>query len=164
MFFCCSFFWLLVSLFLHYEILKKEKERNFDAANFLDTRGDEKQISKLEEPKLYLFFYSFRMRVKLVAQKTPYSSYPKQEDTQSWTTESKRSYQKKCCSMRYMCRAESWPLRGVSYFGCPQLSLSHYPNAKVFGKLTDQGGSSPVFARFVRNATLITPPTFPTHT
>ena len=49
MFFCCSFFWLLVSLFLHYQILKKKK-RNFDAADFLDARGDEKQISKLERP------------------------------------------------------------------------------------------------------------------
>ena len=26
MFFCCSFFWLLVSLFLHYQILKKKKK------------------------------------------------------------------------------------------------------------------------------------------
>ena len=49
MFFCCSFFWLLVSLFLHYQILKKKKK--FRCGRFSRTRGDEKQISKLEGPK-----------------------------------------------------------------------------------------------------------------
>ena len=29
----------------------KKKKRNFDAADFLDARGDEKQMSKLEGPK-----------------------------------------------------------------------------------------------------------------
>ena len=47
-FFCSCFFLSLVSLFFHFQIPKKKG--NFDAAHFLDARGDEKQISKLERP------------------------------------------------------------------------------------------------------------------
>merc|ERR1739842_179781 len=48
-FFRSYFFLSLVSLFFHFQIPKKKK-RNFDAAHFLDARGDEKQMSKLERP------------------------------------------------------------------------------------------------------------------